>query len=71
MEESKASKVFNIHLLSDEDAKKLNTPTSSEVFEGVVDELLAMVEAVGDEGGWYTNDSIKIEVKVTYEPENK
>ena len=71
MEESKASKVFHIHILPDEDAKKLNIPTSGEVFEAVVDELLSMVEAVGDEGGWYINDSIKIEVKVTYEPENK
>lgn len=49
--------------------------TSFRTFESHFEELLNMidekVEAVGDSGGWYVGDGIKVKVEIIYEPEDK
>lgn len=71
------SKKFNVPVQSKEDCEKFNKKfgtdfkSMEEHVSDVVDELHNMIEAVGDEGGWYLSDSIEIEIKVKYCPEDK
>jgi len=71
------SKVFNIPIQSDEQCKKFNTSYKTEFksmedhIDKTIKELYKMIETVCDDGGWYTADSLEIEIRVKYCPENK
>lgn len=45
--------------------------STEEHMEKVVDSLYEMITEVGNDGGWYVGDSIEIEIKVKYCPEDK
>ena len=40
-------------------------------IENMFNKLDDTIEKVGNEGGWYISDDIRVKVQVTYEPENK
>ena len=45
--------------------------TTEEHIEILIDKLVDAIEKVGDAGGWYTCDSIKVKIELEYEPEDK
>ena len=40
-------------------------------FDNVIDKLNDTIYKVGDEGGWYISDGIRVKAQVIYEPEDK
>lgn len=71
------NKQFEIPIQNKERCDKYNTefgtnykPTEENV-EDMIHDLYKMIVKVGDEGGWYYGDSIKIDIKVKYCPEDK
>lgn len=45
--------------------------TVDEHVNDALEQLLEVIGECGDDGGWYIGDSIKINIEVEYEPENK
>jgi len=37
----------------------------------LIEKLVDAIEKVGDEGGWYVGDGIKVKIELEYDPENK
>ena len=71
------SKTFNIPIQDKEQCEKFNAEfetdfkSTEEHIDGIVESLYKMIETVGADGGWYRGDSLKIEVRVKYCPEDK
>jgi hypothetical protein len=40
-------------------------------IEILINQLYEAIEKVGDEGGWYLGDGIKVKIEIEYEPEDK
>lgn len=57
------------------DKKNKDWGTSFRTTEEHIDELMMKlcegIEKVGDEGGWYVGDGIKVKIELEYDPENK
>lgn len=45
--------------------------STEEHVEVLIDKLLDAIQTVGDNGGWYWGDDIKVKIELEYEPENK
>lgn len=45
--------------------------TTEEHIEVLIDKLYKAVEKVGNDGGWYLGDGIKVKIELEYDPENK
>lgn len=45
--------------------------STDEHLDNMVDEVYQMVEKIGENGVWYFGDSLEIEIKVKYCPEDK
>lgn len=45
--------------------------TTEEHAEILTGTLLDAIQEVGDEGGWYLGDDIKVKIELEYIPENK
>ena len=71
------SKNFNIPIQDKEICDKHNAefetnlkPTEHHI-KNMINELYNMISIIGNKGGWYLRDSIKVEIKVEYCPEDK
>lgn len=49
------------------------TPVKSteEHIEDLILDLYNKISDVGDDGGWYVGDGIKVKIEIAYEPEDK
>lgn len=49
------------------------TPMKSteEHINSLIDKVFEAIEKIGDNGGWYVGDGIRVKIQVEYEPENK
>lgn len=45
--------------------------TTGEHIEILLDKLSKEIGKVGDEGGWYIGDGIKVSIEIEYDPEDK
>ena len=45
--------------------------TTDEHVDILIDKVYDAIEKVGDSGGWYLGDGIKVKIEIEYEPENK
>ena len=45
--------------------------STEEHIDILVDKFLEAISKVGDSGGWYWGDDIKVKIELEYEPENK
>lgn len=50
---------------------KSNCLSTEQHIENLFEKIRDMLEQVGDEGGWYFGDSIKVEINIEYLPEEK
>lgn len=70
-------KKFVIPIQDDERCQRLNNEcgtnfkSTDEHVNNVLDEIFNMIQSTGDNGGWYIYDSIELEVKIKYCPEDK
>lgn len=70
-------KKFILPINRKEDVKEVNSKhgdkykTTEEHFTNIMDKIQDMIEKCGDEGGWYVNDCIEINIEVKYQPEDK
>jgi hypothetical protein len=76
---------YNLPIQSEEQCKKHNkmcremfgennftvAKPTEEHIELLINQLYETIEKVGDDGGWYTGDSIKVKIELEYEPEDK
>jgi hypothetical protein len=44
---------------------------TEEHIEILINQLYKTIEKVGDEGGWYVGDGIRVKIELEYEPEDK
>lgn len=44
---------------------------TEEHIDILFEKLNETIEKVGDEGGWYVGDGIKVRIELEYDPENK
>ena len=49
----------------------LQYKSTDEHIDILIDKLLDAIEQVGDAGGWYRHDEIRVKIEVEYIPENK
>ena len=49
----------------------LQYKSTDEHIDILIDKLLDAIGEVGDAGGWYRHDGIRVKIEVEYEPENK
>jgi hypothetical protein len=49
----------------------LQYKSTDEHVDILIDKLLDAVSEVGDAGGWYRHDGIKVKIEVEYVPEDK
>jgi hypothetical protein len=68
---------YDIPINDKEDCERYNKslgtkfrPTEEHILELMV-QLQDAIYEVGDAGGWYLGDGIKIKVEIEYDPENK
>ena len=40
-------------------------------LDKLFDEIFDGIEEVGNEGGWYVGDGVRVKIEIEYEPENK
>ena len=45
--------------------------STEEHIDILIDKFLEAISKVGDTGGWYWGDDIKVKIELEYEPENK
>ena len=45
--------------------------STEEHIDILVDKFLKAITKVGDAGGWYTGDDIKVKIELEYRPEDK
>lgn len=45
--------------------------STEEHYDTLMDKVENVIHEVGDQGGWYIGDGIRVKVEVEYEPENK
>ena len=45
--------------------------STEEHIDILIDKFLEAISKVGDTGGWYWGDDIKVRIELEYEPENK
>jgi hypothetical protein len=76
---------YDIPIQDEEDCQKHNkmclemfgegrfTPVKStdEHLDILIDKFYKALEKVGNAGGWYTGDGIKVKIEIEYEPEDK
>ncbi len=75
---------YNLPINSEEECERINkmfkkvygvkfTPliTTEEHLDILVNKLLDGIDKVGDEGGWYLGDGIKVRIELEYDPEDK
>lgn len=76
---------YNIPIQGEEQCKRYNkmckelhgagnfeTADTTEVhIETLLDQLYDAIDKIGSEGGWYVGDSIKVNIEIEYEPEDK
>lgn len=75
---------YNIPIQGEEDCKKQNeickemfgeyfTPIipTEEHMDILFEKIQEAIENVGNEGGWYIGDGIKVKIELEYEPEDK
>ena len=68
---------FDLPVYEDERVKEVNKnlgtefKTFDEAIKDMVVSIYNEVHNVGNEGGWYIGDGIKVKVEIEYEPEDK
>lgn len=45
--------------------------STNEHIDILIDKLYDAIDKVGDVGGWYVGDGIRVKIEVEYEPEDK
>ena len=45
--------------------------STDEHIDILLDKLVEAIEKIGDDGGWYIGDGIRVKVEIEYEPEDK
>ena len=77
MNEDKSIIQYDIPVNAKEECDRINKSlgTSFRSTEEHIDELLERIcdtiYEVGDKGGWFLGDGIKVKVEIEYDPENK
>lgn len=68
---------YDIPINNKEDCERINKslgtnfrPTEEHINE-LIEKLCNAIEKVGDAGGWYIGDGIKVKIELEYDPENK
>ncbi|MEO2202381.1 hypothetical protein ABGV42_01340 [Paenibacillus pabuli] len=68
---------YTIPIQSEEECRQMNElhgtnfKSTQEHMEELHDKLADLIQACGDEGGWYLNDAIRVKIVVEYNPEDK
>jgi hypothetical protein len=75
---------YDIHIQNEEECNNHNKmckemfgnnftplkPTEAHI-DILFEKIYEAIEKVGDEGGWYIGDGIKVKIELEYDPENK
>lgn len=70
-------KTFTIAIQSQEMVDEYNNKNGTNFkategqLEGMLDDIIEMIEQCGDKNGWYVHDTMQVKVSVEYHPENK
>lgn len=68
---------YSIPIQTDEKVNTINKEwgtnykTTGWHIDNLLEEVEALIEKCGSEGGWYVNDAIRVRVEVEYIPEDK